>query len=127
MEPAHARPPGSLLLYGFPLALCFGVVLVGALHAALGMPLGEAWAGEVWSLAKTAITATMVYTPFAAYVQRKNEDQARMAQLYQGPSPSRSSHDLPLISIHPQHGRATTGRQSVLPPGRANDRDRHAP
>lgn len=112
---AVARAPGALVLFGGPLAICAGVVLVGALHAALGLPLGEAWAAEVWSLAKTAITATMVYVPFAGYVRRHNAAALRVYQPHaQTPIATRGPGG---VSSPPSHGRpaiSPTGRYRAL-------------
>lgn len=66
-----------------------GVVLVGALHAFLGYPLGEAWAAEVWGLARTMIFPTLVAASFGIYVSRQGEAPGphTLPPGWQGPGP----------------------------------------
>lgn len=115
-DPPHPTPPhdshrpGVLLLFGGPLLVCMGVVLVGAAHAWLGLPLGVEFASEVWGFAKTAIAGTMVYLPFAAYVKRHN---AAVAPPVQFPPP-------PVQRVRQQTGpgRATLAPGASTPRGR---------
>src|SRR5690606_20855789 len=72
--PPHHRRPSALLVIGPAFAVLVGLVLVGALHSALGSPLGEAWAVEVWSMAKTMIFPTIVAASFGVYVSRQHAD-----------------------------------------------------
>lgn len=65
--------PTAIVLFGPPLGICLGVVLVAAIHSALGNPLGPAWAAEVWEMAKMSIVPTIAATAFGAYVRRQNE------------------------------------------------------
>ena len=64
--------PGFFTVVGPPIALTGGVVLVAALHSALGLPLGALWAAEVWGLAKTCIVASLSLAGFGGYVHRTN-------------------------------------------------------
>jgi hypothetical protein len=112
---ALSGQPTALLLFGPPLILCAGVVLVAALHHALGAPLGAEWAAEVWSLAKTAIIATTVYTPFAAYVRRNNEAAVRAWEYMPPPPVGKLTRGASAEYSPPsQGGRPTTGRQRAL-------------
>lgn len=79
IEP-EMRPavPSAWVLFGAPLGICTGVVLLAWLHVFLGMPLGAEWAAKLWSLAESAIFPTVAATAFSAYVRQKNEHALRM-------------------------------------------------
>ena len=76
-SPTTTRAPSALLLFGPPLLLCTGVVLLAWLHAWLGMPLGAEWAAKLWSMAEMAIVPTIAATAFGAWARRQNEDNLR--------------------------------------------------
>ena len=85
--PRRRKPPGFLLVVAPPLALTVGVVAVAALHSALGLPLGAAWAAEVWGLAKTFLVASLSLAGFGGYVHRNNRQAWELAQGGQGQLP----------------------------------------
>lgn len=66
-------PPGrapSPLLIVLPIATGLAVlVLVAALHSALGAPLGPGWGVEVWSMIKSAVWPTIACAGIGAYVR----------------------------------------------------------
>src|SRR5690349_16950202 len=67
--PPLPRPPSGLVIV-LPIALGLAaLVLVAALHAALGAPLGVAWGQEVWSLVKAAVWPTIACASIGAYVR----------------------------------------------------------
>ena len=78
--PRRRKPPGFLLVVAPPLALTVGVVGVAALHSALGLPLGAAWAAEVWGLVKTSLVISLSLTGFGGYVHRNNRQAWELAQ-----------------------------------------------
>lgn len=66
-------PPSPWLVLAPPFGIVVGVVLVAALHDALGSPLGAAFAAEVWGLGKMFIAPAIATTAFGVYVVRNNE------------------------------------------------------
>lgn len=71
-RPPHPRRPSPMLVIGPAFVVLVGLVLVGALHTALGSPLGDAWAMEVWSMTKSMIFPTIVAASFGVYVTRQH-------------------------------------------------------
>ena len=67
----HPRPAGPLLLLA-PLFVVTGAVGLGALHAWLGLPLGGAFAAELWGVAKNLGIMLIPYIPAALGVHRTN-------------------------------------------------------
>ena len=67
----HPRPAGPLLLLA-PLFVVAGAVGLGALHAWLGLPLGGAFAAELWGVAKNLGIMLIPYIPAALGVHRTN-------------------------------------------------------
>lgn len=68
------RVPSPWIVIGPAFLVLVGVVLVGALHAALGHPLGETFALQVWDLARQMLFPTLVAASFGVYVTRQNAD-----------------------------------------------------
>lgn len=67
----HDRRSPSALAIVVPILLgVTGLMLVAALHAALGAPFGPAWAAELWDMAKAAIWPTVVAISAGVYVHR---------------------------------------------------------
>ena len=67
----HPRPAGPLLLLA-PLFVVTGAVGLGAFHAWLGLPLGGAFAAELWGVAKNLGIMLIPYIPAALGVHRTN-------------------------------------------------------
>lgn len=112
IEPAPtSRPPSALLLFGPPLILCTGVVLLAWLHAWLGMPLGAEWAAKLWSMAEMAIVPTIAATALSAWARRQNEDNLRrLIQTGAFDDPGESAAARPRVR--------QTGPHKTLPSGR---------
>jgi hypothetical protein len=99
--PPPPRPSSGLVIV-LPIALGLAaLVLVAALHAALGAPLGVAWGQEVWSLVKAAVWPTIACASIGAYVR----GQAMLAARALPP---------PLPPGSPTGRRLTTGGHRVL-------------
>lgn len=106
-----SRPPSALLLFGPPLILCTGVVLLAWLHAWLGMPLGAEWAAKLWSMAEMAIVPTIAATALSAWARRQNEDNLRrLIQTGAFDDPGESAAARPRVR--------QTGPHKTLPSGR---------
>lgn len=115
LEPVESSPPMRVptawVLFAPPLAICIFVVLLAALHSALGSPLGPAFAAEVWELAKMSIVPTLAATAFGAYVRRQNEDNVRrLVQSGAFDDPGESAAARPRVR--------QTGPYKTLPSGR---------
>lgn len=68
------RAPSPWIVIGPAFLVLVGVVLVGALHAFLGHPLGETFALQVWDLARQMLFPTLVAASFGVYVTRQHAD-----------------------------------------------------
>lgn len=111
------RPPSALLLFGPPLLLCTGVVLLAALHAWLGMPLGAEWAAKLWSMAEMAIVPTIAATAFGAWARRQNDDTVRRmvqaaAVTLEGPGESAAAR--PRVRQTGPHRTLPSGRHRAI-------------
>lgn len=117
------RPPGLFALFGPPILLLVSVVLVAALHAALGLPLGPAFAGEVWSLAKTLLVGGVAYSGFGVYVYRHNKaalvhsPPSALPSVTQ-PQTSPAHLDYPGSARHPPELSDPHSQPPALPSGR---------
>ena len=68
-RPPPKAPPSPLVLV-LPISIGLtALVLVAALHAALGNPLGVGWGAEVWSMVKSAVWPTIACASIGAYVR----------------------------------------------------------
>lgn len=115
--PPRPSPPSAWLIFAPPLAICVGVVLVAALHSAVGSPLGVEWAAEVWDMARMAILPTIACTSFGVYVHRNNErawrERVRMLP-EQRTEPEGWTRSLP--EQEPRRRQVRSGSYRALPP-----------
>lgn len=109
-EPPRSPPSALVLVLPISLGLA-ALVLVAALHAALGNPLGPGWGAEVWSMVKAAVWPTIACLSIGAYVRA----QALAAVASRTLPPA--AHDVEVPR------RLSTGGHRVVQVGRRREED----
>jgi hypothetical protein len=113
-DPPMPRPAPLWMMLGLPVGLCVLVVLVAWLHAALGSPLGPAFASEMWGLARMAIASTVAAGAFGVWARRQNETNLAELRQARRDVAALSASALPRVRQTGPHRVLQTGRHRIV-------------